>query len=570
MNFMFKFGLTSIIIVLFCSLSQAQYIGQHDYTEDCGEGGIKVDITTVELEPNNVEVSLIDCDNDGVLDSQELLPFEDTDGDGDINMCDPDSDNDGILDGEDDCPLAVGTAEFNGCTSSQSERYVFWMHGYQGNFTAWQKASGHSEGTWKIVSSDIDYNAAQESLNASSARVQDEILEIANLQTNPEQNFVIAHSMGGLVLRNMGVPQTSGDQSSLGGMITVATPHQGAGPANILINRPEIFEYEVNQACTRLTTPLLSESLLQNPYSGGSNAPFTGLGFITNTLVAFGLVDNAVGSLCQEASTTVLNGVIDFAATGIEPELTTAAVASLPPLVAQHNAAAYGIEDQVGIAGRMLGATKDGPASDGSWPLFTQGDSDALGIADLSMIIAEYQAGFDMYDANATCICFPPCGCLSYLSARRKVAGDFLDALSWFRNIDNSYTRIIGAGGPSGGTPIGCDCIEYEYGNITGEYFVGLPSSGDCRDIEDDFYDNAGPADGISCSARYDVQFRSKPSDGFITSESASNAPGINYPIFLMPGSNHLQMKNDQNADQLLKLIFDSGWNRDFFQTDQR
>ena len=50
------------------------------------------------------------------------------------------------------------------------------------------------------------------------------------------------------------------------------------------------------------------------------------------------------------------------------------------------------------------------------------------------------------------------------------------------------------------------------------------------------------------------------------------NAPGRNYKAQLMPGSNHMQMKNDSQMELEIIRIFQQGIDagRGFFNTDDR
>lgn len=64
--------------------------------------------------------------------------------------------------------------------------------------------------------------------------------------------------------------------------------------------------------------------------------------------------------------------------------------------------------------------------------------------------------------------------------------------------------------------------------------------------------------------------FTQKLSDGFILKESAMNAPGANYEPRFMPGSNHMQMKNDKQMEIAVDEIFVNGLGKNFFKTDPR
>ncbi len=61
-----------------------------------------------------------------------------------------------------------------------------------------------------------------------------------------------------------------------------------------------------------------------------------------------------------------------------------------------------------------------------------------------------------------------------------------------------------------------------------------------------------------------------KPNDGFILAESASNGPGNTHEVHFMPGSNHMQMRNDSNTADAMTNIFEHGLQKEYFKTKKR
>jgi len=55
-------------------------------------------------------------------------------------------------------------------------------------------------------------------------------------------------------------------------------------------------------------------------------------------------------------------------------------------------------------------------------------------------------------------------------------------------------------------------------------------------------------------------------SDGIILAESAMNGPGANYPVQVMMGSNHFQMRNDSKTKFATEEIFERGIGSLYFQ----
>ncbi len=82
-------------------------------TDTDGDGLSDAFETQIGSNPNDV-----DSDDDGVPDGQEANPAEDTDGDGLVNVLDPDSDNDGLFDGTElglDCSNPATNPAANNC-----------------------------------------------------------------------------------------------------------------------------------------------------------------------------------------------------------------------------------------------------------------------------------------------------------------------------------------------------------------------------------------------------------------------------------------------------------------------
>jgi hypothetical protein len=77
------------------------------------------------------------------------------------------------------------------------------------------------------------------------------------------------------------------------------------------------------------------------------------------------------------------------------------------------------------------------------------------------------------------------------------------------------------------------------------------------------------PNDTINfrCEPVYNVTITERRSDGFILEESAKTGPGANLPSQLMPGSNHLQMRNDSKTSDAMDEIFIKGLGGTYFQS---
>lgn len=165
------------------------------------EGGDEID-TDGDGIPDYLDT---DSDNDGIPDGVESSA--DTDGDGIPNFRDLDSDGDGVQDGQDLCYWEAGIPP-TGCSIETIYRKVWWVHGYRGTELSLSNAGidvgGVDEGRYQVRSYFPDYSASQTSLADAASNLEADILSVTNNQVNTERNFIICHSMGGLVSRTMG------------------------------------------------------------------------------------------------------------------------------------------------------------------------------------------------------------------------------------------------------------------------------------------------------------------------------------------------------------------------------
>lgn len=139
--------------------------------------------------------------------------------------------------------------------------------------------------------------------------------------------------------------------------------------------------------------------------------------------------------------------------------------------------------------------------------------------------------------------------------------------LDWFPTLDPSWQNLIGATSVELTTEtIECHCTELDAAGNLQE--VPLPAGASCSDFP------PSPNGGIICGEQtaYTVHIERTPSDGFILAESAMEAPGRTpaYEPLVMPGSGHMQMRNDVNMADAIEAIFKDGLGGNYFKTDVR
>lgn len=534
-----------LILVMIYSFTAGLLIGQvsgegnNFESESCNSPtAIIVDPIFEEQIETNLEFPNVDSDGDGILDHIE--GDGDIDGDGIPNYLDTDSDGDGVLDGDDLCYDIVGVPE-TGCPADISDRKVFWVHGFGSNSSAFVNASADVDSRFRTISIRPDYLASQSSLVASAMDVEGDITPEFDGQLFPERNFIIAHSLGGLVTREMGLLKDENNNPMFGGFITMATPHQGAQVADTYVNEPEIISDFLIKACQDLGKGPSLELINYTIYS--------------NALILYIVMGESYEYACEELVPGAIENVTTMLVPGIETDITTTAAQSIPPMVTDHRAVFYGVENgstDGTLAPRMLSSLLWGP---NSFPLYEAGDSDEKGIALVNTIELLYTLKWIYWTTKPLlpwCIINPGCVIKSI-----QMSFAYKKGVDWFPTMDPSWQKIIG----SRAIEIVEDGCDYYYE----DWYTGQPTDyiGYDADCNPDFgYDVEVP--------HYEFINHQKDSDGFILMESAIDGPAVNYEPQLMEGSNHMQMRNDKNMEDAVDAIFEFGLDGTFFSTDKK
>lgn len=488
-----------------------------------------------------------DSDNDGIPDEQE--GYTDFDGDEDPNYLDLDSDEDGVPDATDLCYLEVGVDD-DGC--GDADRTVFWVHGWKGNEESWHTvgkelgssgSNGWQGGKYRVKSKFANYSEYQDSLTISAENLLDDINTFLDNDLNSDRHFVIAHSLGGLVTRQMGLVENPNDDAPEGsmafnGIITFGTPHQGAAAANTIIQRPDLVEKYLNYTCESLASGVILD-YVQDSVRFGS------------LLIEFGIVESAIDFVCNDVLDFILPNAISHLTTGTEPQLTTDYSPNIPAMMTDHNAAFYGMEetDDGLFTPKWIGAMLNNPSKQG---LYNGEVTDQMGIDTVDHYLNYYLSNYQEHASQSNSV-WP----FTMWDDDEEVASAFLKGVEWFTTMDPAYRELIGALEINIIGNGNCLCLEQ---GALGMYEV--INEGTCSSL------NYSSCDLVM--GDYTLQFIEKPADGFILAESAMNAPGANYDPTFMDGSNHFQMKNDSNTERAMDAIFEDGLGRNFFKTQKR
>lgn len=166
--------------------------------------------------------------------------------------------------------------------SSKAQRNVVWVHGLGGTSASWEHYKALFDQERNINSLKTSYNTS----NGIDLAANEVVVSMNNFLGNDNknaQNLGIGHSMGGVMIRDVD-KMYSNNGKYFGGIITVATPNNGAPIANSLINGD--VQSAAQDAANKLTDGPVSQ-ILPLPWGILSNLTTDVLSnkFITNDLV---------------------------------------------------------------------------------------------------------------------------------------------------------------------------------------------------------------------------------------------------------------------------------------------
>lgn len=455
------------------------------------------------------------------------------------------------------------------------QRDVFYVHGLEGNSSSWDAVvpwAAHGNDSkgfrpdpnffgWIIETSTPAYDQNQTSLYAAADELDDFIDYQSKTDILPNDNFIIAHSMGGLVSRqmdkNLSLPGEHDKQ--YGGIITFGTPHQGSPAATYLYDKKYLLKNVIRRSCLDLARGPADELQMFN-----SNKFLELLG---NTNL-FNLSDLVI-SVCQDPESftnladLMFSPIVEDLIPG-NPVLNEINSYSDPDITKM---AFYGVEnDEIGqMTWSTFYSLRNGVNSVG---LFAAGDNDDQ-TAKQEMINTQnkysgryelWNTVYNLYNIFPTCLpfsfnfravpvdkdgngIFDDWKCIKK-SKIRTLRDEFKDGRDYSYELNDMWKGIIGT-------------YNYQVNGYGCQYWVDettlevMPVSdpNDCLAFGEDLF-------GI---LEYS-QSTADESDGIVLKSSAEAFPGVNYLPQKMDGSNHFQMRNDENTEDAMRGIFEGGY----------
>lgn len=177
--------------------------------------------------------------------------------------------------------------------AAPEDRMIFWMHGVGGNSNSWTRAATASEegapgfAARKIQSIRMDYSNEIYNIEGAGNKMKNDIRQLTKLDDPDKKrlNYIIAHSQGGIVSRQMDKffdnPNDEMDRG-YGGIVTFNTPHSGAQLVNNI--EGDVLKEITDETCDALASGPIAEKI--DTIRDLSNIKFLG------GIIKFNVIDN--------------------------------------------------------------------------------------------------------------------------------------------------------------------------------------------------------------------------------------------------------------------------------------
>jgi pimeloyl-ACP methyl ester carboxylesterase len=440
-----------------------------------------------------------------------------------------------------------------------NDRLIYWIHGLGGNGDSWAKVAQATQyqspsqqvpgyPARKVTSLPLTYSQFSLSGAASSLHnmimTQGDPASIANNITDRTDNFIIAHSQGGIVSRATDMmydqlgPQI---ERRFGGIVTFGSPHAGAK----ILNNKDQFGAFSEDGCNALISGPLEDSIqnlgIVSFFISGQTFHSLKEGFCNF------LADQVAPIMFQDQFQDITE---DYKVGAVPIAELNTHTSTIP------HVAFYGIEEEPVLYRTMYNLKVKKP---NSYDHF-KADDDQYLVTKFDSLFNEYNAKYEAYAQLVTHFENEgmPCDAMEWILHLNKCTvmdpayWHFLRrrdmwalGVHWLRNANKTYKTIIGADQSHWVTTYTCTC--------NGSSF---PTN--------------QPSCPPGCTRTNAVSYwltEEYQSDGVILVESASAYPGAMTRD--MPKSNHQQMRNDSNTKTRLKELFDGGYG-DYFITAVR
>jgi hypothetical protein len=464
-------------------------------------------------------------------------------------------------------------------SGQNNERRVIWVHGKGGHMGSWARAGEASEykeyntsgfEARKLQSKYIEYDETTTLLNASVS-LRDKLNAVSGPQIsegniNPNRNFIIGHSQGGMVAstllyKDFCSQPMDPNQRYYGGLVTVGSPLQGAYGLDHIDDIVDMSD----EACTAFASgPTLESTLGQFKILSWFIEPEAVLSVVGD---ACGFLEDefisALGEMAQQG--TVNEYKIDSQPINWINNCQTDGISRV---------AFYGREAPENLMWRTLDYFINKPNQVGHW----EANSDEGYISNIvEENLLKFKAKEEWYSSVVTlglangfpCETlaeriwrgFGNCNDFDLAISVRDAYGEGSD---WIESADDQYKLAIGALQKQEPQTVEyCECITNENGEWSDVVYPGP-----CT-----------PNDGCSFSHTIittEIAIQEYESDGLVLAESAMNHPYTTYfdaqgnpAAVRLENSSHMQQRNNTALKDALTNLYNGDYGP-FFSTEIR
>lgn len=474
-----------------------------------------------------------------------------------------------MIDGADDTVAAYDAGK-NSLVMTGEERIIYWLHGLGGDHTSWSDASQaveHGYGSFlarKALSlSNLTYR--QTSMADAIDDVQQYMLTgnsiNSNSYTQKTDNFIIAHSQGGIVARGVDYQEDTDPYFSreFGGIITFGTPHQGAQILNNGLPIADGGQGEIqsflDEACTQMSKgPVKEVVALQDA-------------IVQSLLSAFGLTSTAIDITetgCEFFADDLLPFVLSDFIQDISAEYTVGANYLHTIATPQNNyprMAFYGVEKRGEEFWKLMNSLMIDLNSE---PTFGANQDETQ--LDYKQITTDYYNSMMFMASRADyhwswCSWLTPWRC-QRSSAYRDAQYAYRDGYHWLINANEYWMDVIGANQTTTvQNGYVCSCLDKNSPSLN-EYTYIVQDPNDCT------YDVQSGQLCHTMGANYVTTHTFDPNDGVVLSSSAKNMPNGIQPgngTTKMHQTNHQQMRNNSPLETKLNAILNGQFSPYFY-----
>ncbi|MEQ9261823.1 MAG: hypothetical protein RLP14_01545 [Owenweeksia sp.] len=469
-------------------------------------------------------------------------------------------------------------------TKTGEDRIIYWIHGLGGNLSSWNPVSTVTQdqvtgpvtnySPRRVLSLKPEYvqTSMNDAINDLQSQLVDENVAHNTSYTVRDDNFLIAHSQGGIVSRGTDYLEDTDPFASreFGGLVTFGSPHQGAAILNngLQISNGgsgKLLDF-ATEACIRLSKPLIEEGLTKNNYlvvvllasfkidQKIVNLGATACNFFGGSLLPIVMSDYQLPIVQDyKAGASFINNTLNTYNT------------TLPML------AFYGEEEKPEFW-RVMNSLVESPTLQ---PPFTA-DDDSTHI-DYKKLRADYynkHLTFKNDRENLEDLLGLPCNTWQWVFSPWLCIGfDFLwyqandrtrayqKGVEWIDQANDKWRVIIGARRTEvTGITHECNCADKCNGGAN--LYPIVNSEQDCIEIDLD------PCMLCSYYKRIHTGVVNKANDGIVTAESAKNLPGaitFGDDRLKMDKTNHQQMRNNGELREKLNGLFSGDYGNYFY-----